>query len=236
MTYQTNFSTEIHPECKSILTGRNALDGLDFLRSSQDKILYSILDLNAYYHVEKQNGESYSEWNSKLFEQGSISEVPKTMVDYLSTEVPAHFILNKISYNFFNSSHSFFDNYGHFLHATLFPNTSIPERLYFHNVTDMISKKSLYHDISKAIAKYTSKSVYSHIKDIDNTNKHRMLISPESSLWLNDGQQEITIPSFTKGNKAPHVEKTMEDILEDCHQLCVDFYNEVTNRVFDTIK
>jgi hypothetical protein len=234
MNGKIEFSTKISDEWKDALKKRNALDAIDFLKSAQEKLLFSTLDINSYYHIRDSNKKAYDEWNKKLFEQGSISNFPQTTIDYFSTQVPADFLLSKVSYNLFNSLHSFFDNYAHFLHRSLYPNETIPEKLYFFHVSKKISKDPIFQVVSVEINNYTGKTAFKYINNIDNTNKHRRLISPQTTMYLNDGEQKIVIPAFEKNGK--NDEKEMEDILEDCYELCIDFYNEVTSKVFDCIK
>ncbi|WP_338786276.1 hypothetical protein [Metabacillus sp. FJAT-53654] len=207
---------------------------ITYLESAQQKILYAILDLNAFYYSLNGLGEAYSEWNRKLFSEGQVSGPPECKLNYCSTSVPPEVLLSKISYTFFNSFHSFFDNYGHFLYACLYPEKEIPKRLYFYQVRNDLLGDIKYKTVTDAIEEYTSKPSFSYVNDIDNMNKHERLISPQANVSLNDGNVEIEMPGFIKG-KETYDKEEMQNLFEDCYELCVGFYNKVTNKVFDTI-
>lgn len=259
METQSNFSTSISSEWKSklyIMVSNNKgiqnkktkaqLDAtqelveqrvneiLTYLESANQKILYAILDLNAFYYSLNGLGEAYKEWNRKLFSEGQVSGSPECKLDYCSTPVTLNVLLSKISYTFFNSFHSFFDNYGHFLYSCLYPEKEIPKKLYFYHVRQELLKDSKYKAISDVIEQYTSKPSFSYVNDIDNLNKHERLISPQANVFLNDGSVEIEMPGFIKGKEVYDKEEA-QNLFEECYDLCVNFYKEVTQKVFDTI-
>ncbi|MFF2287310.1 hypothetical protein [Peribacillus butanolivorans] len=207
---------------------------ITYLESAQQKILYAILDLNSLHFTLNEFREAYSEWNRKLMSEKKVSGPPDCKVDYCSTPVPPEELLSKISYTFFNSFHSFFDNYGHFLYACLYPEKEIPNRLYFYKVRNELLVDTKYQTVSDAIEEYTSKPSFSYVKDIDNMNKHERLISPQATVSLYDGTVEIVMPGFIKG-KETYDDKEMQKLFEDCYELCVGFYTKVTSKVFDTI-
>ncbi|WNB93431.1 hypothetical protein [Bacillus sp. NEB1478] len=259
MKTQEDFSTTISSEWKSKLyimvsnvkglQNKNTVTGvaateeivrqkvseiISYLESAQQKILYAILDLNTFYYSLKEYREAYSDWNKKLFSEKKVSGPPNFKVDYCSTHVPLEVLLSKISYTFFNSFHSFFDNYGHFLYACLYPDKEIPKRLYFYQVRNELLIDATYKSVSDAIEEYTIKPSFSYVNSIDNMNKHVRLISPQASVSLYDGTIEIVMPEFIKG-KETYNEEEMQKLFEDCYELCVGFYNKVTSKVFDTI-
>jgi hypothetical protein len=231
----SDFTSKILPEWEKALQRHNATDALDYLKYSQEKIVFSILDLNAFYYVLNQNKKAYEKWNNKLMQEGKISHFPNDMIDYFSTSVPSHILLNKINTNYFNSMHSFFDNYAQFLFRCLFPTERIPNRLYFYNILEKIRKEPSLNTILTTIENYTVKDAFTYINDINNVNKHVGAISPEITVILNDGEQSVHIPEFDKDGK-PHDETDMTKILEDAHELVIEFYKHVTDVVFNYLQ
>lgn len=249
---QREFSSEIPSEWMSILykqvlsIAHNKVDPLTFLNNSthvketlaflnsaQNKITYAVLDLNSFYFVTGCLEKVYCEWHQKLLNKVRVSGKVDTTINYLSTQVPGDVLLNKISYNFFNSFHSFFDTYAHFLHKSLFPDVEISQRLSFFQIRNQIKNDSSLNEISEIIEGYASTTAFKYLNAVDNTNKHRKLVLPEITISLNDGTLEMLIPQFNKGEK--YKEKEIEGIIEDCYELCVNFYNKVTEKVFEVI-
>ena len=72
------FSKVVYPEWKEIMKTLNLKESLEYLRDSQDKILFAILDMNFFYHIVRENKKAYQHWNTQLFKNGQISELPKS--------------------------------------------------------------------------------------------------------------------------------------------------------------
>jgi|GEM_PF-6284318 len=235
MNEEPYFSLEVREEWKQFFSQQ----ALAYLKSAQDKILYSILDINGFYSVQKAIDDSYKEWNRKLMKgglSGSVSDVlPHDAVSYFGGDVPTELLLDKIHLNFFSTIHSFFDTYAQFLYRTLFPKDNVPSKLYFYNVKDKISSDSTMVSVEKAIEQYTSQSTYSYISDMDNTNKHSRHVSPETTIFLNDGEQQTDVPAFQKGKRS-HDKQPMQDLLEDSTALVKGFFNDVTTEVLKYVR
>ncbi len=236
MNEEFEFSTVLLPEWKEIAKTLNLGEALEYLNDSQDKIVFAILDINFFYYIIDKKKEAYQKWNEKLFENKQISWLPINNMKYCGQDIPFEILLNKISMNFFTSLHSFFDNYAHFLHLCLFPNEKIPERLNFYKMLNKISKNDKFAKIYNKMCLILEKEKYfKYIVDIDNINKHRSVVSPESTTWLNNGDIEIEMPGFTK-KEAIYSKVRMVDALEDSLNLVNNFYKEITQEVFNYLE
>lgn len=229
------FSTEIKDEWKENIEKLGLNQALEYLKDSQDKILFAILDINSFYYVLDKKKEAYQEWNEKLFANKTISGGPINKIEYCNQHVPAEILLNKISMNFFTSLHSFFDNYAHFIHSCLFPNDDIPKRLYFGTIFSKISKINEFKNIYDNILEFKEEKYFDYIVNVDNVNKHRGIISPQSTIWLNDGTIDIEMPKFDKDGTL-YSEEQMMNALEDSLNLVNNFYKAITKSVFEYLE
>lgn len=227
------FSLEIIPEWKELFDE----DTLSYLKSAQEKVFFTILDMNGYYYVKESTQKAYAEWNSKLFTEGRVSNFPESTVnvEFYYGQLPSNLLLSKTVLTFFNTLHSFFDTYGHFLHKSLFPMDSIPPKLYFSHVVKKIQGCQQMSSIADTLENFTYQYIYSYIVDIDNTNKHRDHISPQLTVWLNDGDQTTELPAFEKDGRK-HYDFYLEDALEDSNKFVIELFNEVTKVVTAYLK
>ena len=235
MDKEFEFSTGLTSEWEEIVMTLNLGDALEYYKDSQDKILFAILDINFFYYILDKEKEAYREWNDKLFENKSISNFPANTIEFCGQYISSEILLNKICMNFFTSLHSFFDNYAHFLHLCLFPDEVIPKKLYFGTLLKKINQNNKFGNIYNKICGFKRNKYYNYIIDIDNINKHRSIVSPQSTIWLNDGAIEIEIPEFSKDG-ANYSKEQMVNVFEDSLNMVNDFCKHVTREVFDYLE
>jgi hypothetical protein len=217
------FSTKIFDKWKEVLSK----ESIDLIEYAQQKIIFAILDLNAYYYAIGKIKESYTEWIKPLFEKGRVSNFPDSNVEYCSTQVPSDVFFNKINFSFYSSIHSFFDNYGQFMCSCLFPARPESVKFYFNDVYKELGGNSTFLDIFNKVQEFKRKNIFQYITDIDNVNKHRYTVSPLVTTWLNDGEITTELPEFIK-EKRRHNKTDMVDNYEDSLDLAIEFYNKVT--------
>lgn len=225
-----DFTTEVSNEWKEVLSKTS----LEYLESVQQKILFSILDLNAYYHAMKKSKEAYQKWVKPLFENKPIYDFPETIINYCSTDIPSTMFLRKINFSFYNSIHSFYDNYAQFICSCIFPLRAECTKFYLKNVYTELSKDVCYKAIYDKIGEFMKNKVYWYIIDMNDVNKHRYTISPLVTTWLNDGEITSQLPEFIKSKR--HNETDMEDSYEDACDLNIKFYEEVTPLIIQYLR
>ncbi|APB75610.1 hypothetical protein [Paenibacillus polymyxa] len=227
MSEQFNFSLKVLDEWKQIWN----IETIDYLKTAQEKVFFSIMDLNSYYYVQNELNKKNEIW-LKEFEDGKPFELPSSLlrIDYYYTEQPVEIFMSKISLNFFGTVHSFFDTYAHFLHRALFPQDPLPYDLNFHKVRGKIKSDNSMKDIKDKI-KENERVIQRYVGDINNMNKHRKHIHPISELNFVTGEQSFSFPAFKKGQD--YEEKVTKETLESSCKMIIEFYNEVTKMVYD---
>ncbi|OAB41791.1 hypothetical protein [Paenibacillus antarcticus] len=227
MNEQYSFSLKVLDEWQQIWTSET----IEYLKTAQEKVFFSIMDLNSYYYVQNELNHKNRIWR-KEFEEGNPFEIPSSVlkIDYYYTELPAELFMSKITLNFYGTVHSFFDTYAHFLHTALFPD-HLPNNLNFAVVRKKIVSNHFMKNITRTIGK-NKRAIYPYIRDINNMNKHSKHINPISELSFETGEQIFSNPAFKK-DTTDHEEKAMKETLEASCKMIIEFFNEVTNSVYD---
>lgn len=203
---------------------------IEYLKTAQEKVFFSIMDLNSYYYIQNELSHKNRIWR-KEFEEGKSFEIPSSVlkIDYYYTELSAELFMSKLAFNFYGTVHSFFDTYAHFLHTALFPDP-FPNDLNFAKVRKRIVSNPSMKNISRTIGKNKS-TICSYIRDINNMNKHSKHIHPVSELGFETGDQIFSSPAFKK-DSTDHEEKALKETLEASCKMIIEFFNEVTKSVY----
>lgn len=227
MSKQFEFSLKVLDEWKQIWT----TETIEYLKTAQEKVCYTIMDLNSFYYVQNELDKKNKMWLTE-FEEGKPFEFPSSFlkIDYYYTEQPAEIFMSKITLNFYGTVHSFFDTYAHFLHKALFSDP-LPDKLNFEQVIKKIISDTSMENIKIMIEKNKG-AMYPYVRDINNMNKHNKHIHPFSEVRFDTGEQTFSFPAFKKGNN-DHDEKATKESLETSCEMIIDFFNEVTKSVYD---
>lgn len=228
----SKFEKVIKKEWKELFDKNNVSDCIPYLKTAQNRIVYAIYDLNAYYYVKEEWKKRQIEMNEILKEKGKITDsfLSESRIMYCGTEMDYVDYLNKINFTFFNSLHSFFDVFGKFLFKTLLPASRASDN-YLFDVINELKKHTNYANIIKKIEQYTKKDDFKYIYDLNNTNKHIQDIPIDSIFFINDGSLNAEIKEFKK--HIAHPEENMINKLDDVLELVVEFYNDLIKEVID---
>ncbi|MCK6075375.1 hypothetical protein [Paenibacillus silvae] len=204
---------------------------IDYLTTAQEKIFFSLMDLNSFYYIQNELNKKNKIWLKEV-ENGNPFEFPSSLLqmDYYSTEQPAGLFMSKITLNFYGTVHSFFDTYAHFLHKALFPQDTLPILLNFKQVKNKIKSDSSMKNIEIGIDE-NEVAIFPYVTEINNMNKHKKHVSPFSWTNLVTGEQSFFLPAFR--HKNDHEEKITKDTLESSCKMVIDFFNNVTQTVYD---
>lgn len=226
MSNQFDFSLKVLNEWKQIWT----TETIEYLKTAQEKVFYSIMDLNSFYYIQNELNKKNKIWLKEL-EDGKSFELPSSFlkIGYYYTELPAELFMSKITLNFYSTVHSFFDTYAHFLHKALFPDP-LPDKLNFEQVRIKINSDNSMKYIQRKLKKNKGK-MYTYVRDINNMNKHNKHIHPISEVRFDTGEQKFSLPAFKIIKD--HEEKATKETLETSCKMIIDFFNEVTKTVYE---
>lgn len=229
------FEASIKKEWISLFNKNNISDCMPYLEAVQNRVVYAIYDLNAYYYAKDEWLKRQREMTSVLKEQKRITDsfLFESRIKYCGTEMEYSQYLNKIVFTFFSSMHSFFDIYGKFLLKALLP-TQADSNVYFYDVLNKLKDNPKYESIVKIASGYIKDDRYKYIYDLNNINKHNQDILVDSTFFINDGSMEAEIQEFKKRDF--HSTENMIQKLEDILEFIVDFYDSVTEEVIKYLK
>ena len=224
-------------EC--ILYDAKVLDGLQYLESSIRKLNFAHLELCSLRNITESIKESYTTWNDELFSKGTVDCLPNCNLDYFSNVIPDSLAIDKVTADFFNYTHSFFDNYAQFINVTLLGNEALSrDKIDLKTLKNHLTQTILYPDITDKIVGCLTDPQFEFIEDFNNLTKHQSLISPHSELCLNNGDLELTMPGFEKiarNRLRTYSSSDLETKLLDSYEFAREFCITLTNTIYDTL-
>ena len=108
--------------------------------------------------------------------------------------IPDSLAIDKVTADFFNYTHSFFDNYAQFINVTLLGNEALSrDKIDLKTLKNHLTQTILYPDITDKIVGCLTDTQFEFIEDFN--NKHQSLISPHSELCLNSHINPVLVES-----------------------------------------
>ena len=134
----------------------------------------------------------------------------------------------------------FFDNYAQFINATLLANEAPPrESIYLTTVHNNLNQKKLFPNVTQIVDTCLGDPRFEFIEDFNNIIKHQSIISPNSRLCLNNGNLDITLPGFEKGNRnnryRAYSQSDLESKLFESYEFAKDFCITTTNMIYNIL-
>lgn len=219
-------------ELQKLLKEKYIIDSYQFLSTCEFKIFSSEISYKALTNICVEQFNKFDTQREELFKNafetgmGTI-KAEEDEIDYFGVKVNRDVLIDKLTIEIFSTLHSFFDTYAQLLNSALFANKSLKIKdVSFTKVIDNLDSFPEYTGTFISLLKSVKQSSeFTFITDINNIVKHRFQIYTQTKFNLFDGNKNLIIPKFRKGNNV-YTEKELLDIIKDCFDYCKNLLKE----------